>query len=152
MTKVVSTNNLVDAQTAACTLQLLLRNNVEKSKVDNLFQYNCATRQITILNLLGLFEDTIPIGLSFLKSKELTIKDGLDLLADIGVAYVRTHNFTKYLELCKKHQSILNNFLSQYPSIAVHYDRIKSIQITCFACLQNFSKALKESDALLKRK
>ena len=153
MTKVVSINNLIDALTTASTIQLFLRNNIDISEIDEFLQYSNIEKQIPVLNMLGLFNDTIRIGLSCLKNEKLTSNRTLHLLNkqnNIGIAFIRTGNFSNYLEICQNYQPLIDH--SQDPSLTASCRQAKVCQITCFLCLKNYSKALKESDSVLKAK
>ena len=150
MTKVVTTNNLVDALTTALILQVLLQTNADVSELDRMFLYDYTIQQITILNSLGLYNDTIRIGLNSLKNEEMIPKAILYFLFEIGNSCVHLASYSKYFEICKKYQSLIEH--SQDPSLSYFQNRIKLNQVQCFFGLTNYLTALKKSDALLKTK
>ena len=141
LTKFVSMFGLINSWTTGSVLQQMSKDFLEIKNFDKLFKRKRIPAQMTILNLIGLFKDTIEGGeIILLHHKKLGV-DLHDVLYHLGVAYIRTKQFMKCIEMHDKHAKEL------VPSFGMKLNELESL-----FHLKNFELLASESDAVLKSK
>jgi len=146
LTKIVSPGGLANMLATSFVLQEMLKQDLSIHKFNDLLEQRKFSSKMIMLNFVGLYDETIRVGENYLKDHGVTRADVASVLDHLGDAYIRTKQFTRYLEFLKDHKQQF----SEDPELNRPYSKIKYNELSCLYALGEYNAVNDEVEAALK--
>ena len=131
LAKIVGESGLANCLATALILQEILKKNSSIIAFDKMLESKKYFSKMYMFNFLGNYDQVIEIGERYLEAYNVTRGDVSSVLDQLGDAYMRKQEYTKYLALIHQYKEQI----TQDPELNRPFSKIKYNELSCMMLL-----------------